>query len=246
MCSTASGGGRCAALLLPGCILEFRLWSWWLALGAAAPPSISGTLPPSALSRVTTAPHSSSSCVLPPPPQPTTNNPPPPPTTPNSRRWLLVLRGVLGFLSVSSLYLAVSLLPLADASVLSFLSPLFVAMLRWVGWWVFGCGCGCWVVKVRISVCLPFCGGAQVGGWVGGCQEVSPSSCPSCGKGHVGGGWFQFAAMQRGGDVVSASHLHHAHQQPHLTPSVNLHTPPVPHPPAAQSFSRRSRPRAPS
>ena len=57
------------------------------------------------------------------------------PTTPCarcSRRWLLVLRGVLGFCSVSSLFLAVSLLPLADASVLSFLSPLFVAALRWV------------------------------------------------------------------------------------------------------------------
>lgn len=49
------------------------------------------------------------------------------------RRWLLVLRGVLGFLSVSSLYLAVSLLPLADASVLSFLSPIFVAMLGCAG-----------------------------------------------------------------------------------------------------------------
>ncbi|EFN50789.1 hypothetical protein CHLNCDRAFT_142523 [Chlorella variabilis] len=45
------------------------------------------------------------------------------------RRWLLVLRGVLGFCSVSSLYLAVALLPLADASVLSFLSPIFVAAL---------------------------------------------------------------------------------------------------------------------
>ncbi|PRW32584.1 Solute carrier family 35 member G1 [Chlorella sorokiniana] len=47
----------------------------------------------------------------------------------HNRRWLLVLRGVLGFASVSSLYLAVALLPLADASVLSFLSPIFVAML---------------------------------------------------------------------------------------------------------------------
>ncbi|KAL4421372.1 hypothetical protein ABPG75_010663 [Micractinium tetrahymenae] len=46
-----------------------------------------------------------------------------------NRRWLLVLRGVLGFMSVSSLYLAVSLLPLADASVLAFLSPIFVAAL---------------------------------------------------------------------------------------------------------------------
>ncbi|KAL4458074.1 hypothetical protein ABPG75_012939 [Micractinium tetrahymenae] len=45
------------------------------------------------------------------------------------RRWLLVLRGVLGFLAVTFLYLAVGLLPLADASVLSFLSPIFVAAL---------------------------------------------------------------------------------------------------------------------
>ena len=37
---------------------------------------------------------------------------------------------MLGFCSVSSLYLAVALLPLADASVLSFLSPIFVAALR--------------------------------------------------------------------------------------------------------------------
>ncbi|KAL4432832.1 hypothetical protein ABPG77_008158 [Micractinium sp. CCAP 211/92] len=45
------------------------------------------------------------------------------------RRWLLVLRGVLGFLAVTFLYLAVGMLPLADASVLSFLSPIFVAAL---------------------------------------------------------------------------------------------------------------------
>lgn len=50
-----------------------------------------------------------------------------------------MLRGVLGFASVSSLYLAVALLPLADASVLSFLSPIFVAALRWAG----QCGCKC-------------------------------------------------------------------------------------------------------
>jgi drug/metabolite transporter (DMT)-like permease len=54
------------------------------------------------------------------------------------RRWLLVLRGVLGFCSGSALYMSVSLLPLADASVLSFLSPIFVAALRWVDGWVGG------------------------------------------------------------------------------------------------------------
>ncbi|PRW33720.1 Solute carrier family 35 member G1 [Chlorella sorokiniana] len=45
------------------------------------------------------------------------------------RRWLLVLRGVLGFLAVSFLYWSVSLLPLAMASTLSFISPIFVAAL---------------------------------------------------------------------------------------------------------------------
>lgn len=38
-----------------------------------------------------------------------------------SRRWLYLLRGVLGYCSVSSLYMAVSLLPMGDAAVLSFL-----------------------------------------------------------------------------------------------------------------------------
>ena len=45
------------------------------------------------------------------------------------RRWLLLLRGALGFCSTSSLYWAVSLLPMADATVLSFLAPIFVAAL---------------------------------------------------------------------------------------------------------------------
>lgn len=42
---------------------------------------------------------------------------------------LLLLRGALGFCSVSSLYLAVSLLPMAEALVLSFLAPVFVAAI---------------------------------------------------------------------------------------------------------------------
>lgn len=41
-----------------------------------------------------------------------------------------MLRGALGFCSTSSLYFAVYLLPMADAAVLSFLSPIFVAALR--------------------------------------------------------------------------------------------------------------------
>ncbi|MEW5301599.1 MAG: hypothetical protein WDW36_004450 [Sanguina aurantia] len=41
---------------------------------------------------------------------------------------LLGLRGLLGFGSVSSIYWAVALLPLGDATLLSFLAPLFVAV----------------------------------------------------------------------------------------------------------------------
>lgn len=52
-----------------------------------------------------------------------------------SRRWLLVARGVLGFLAVSSLYWSVSLNTLADSSTLQFLSPIFVAMLRCASTW---------------------------------------------------------------------------------------------------------------
>eukprot|EP00887_Chlorella_sp_A99_P000617 scaffold5.g617.t1 len=47
----------------------------------------------------------------------------------DDRRWLYMLRGALGFCSTSSLYLAVTLLPMADAAVLAFLSPIFVALL---------------------------------------------------------------------------------------------------------------------
>lgn len=45
------------------------------------------------------------------------------------RRWAYILRGALGFLSTSSLYLAVNLLRMADAAVLAFLSPVWVALL---------------------------------------------------------------------------------------------------------------------
>ncbi|KDD76081.1 hypothetical protein H632_c364p0, partial [Helicosporidium sp. ATCC 50920] len=44
-------------------------------------------------------------------------------------RWLFVLRGALGFGSVSTLYMAVTLLPMADANVLAFLAPLWAAAL---------------------------------------------------------------------------------------------------------------------
>lgn len=45
------------------------------------------------------------------------------------RKWLLVLRGCLGFGAVSSLYWSLQYLPLSDALVLTFLSPLLVAGL---------------------------------------------------------------------------------------------------------------------
>lgn len=45
------------------------------------------------------------------------------------RKWLLVLRGCLGFGAVSSLYWSLQYLPLSDALVLTFLSPLLVAAL---------------------------------------------------------------------------------------------------------------------
>ncbi|KAL3152754.1 hypothetical protein ABBQ38_012341 [Trebouxia sp. C0009 RCD-2024] len=45
------------------------------------------------------------------------------------RKWLLLLRGCLGFGAVSSLYGALQYLPLSDALVLTFLSPLVVAAL---------------------------------------------------------------------------------------------------------------------
>ena len=45
------------------------------------------------------------------------------------RRSVLVLRGVLGFLALSSFYFALTRLPLAEATVLQYLSPLFTAFL---------------------------------------------------------------------------------------------------------------------
>jgi len=46
----------------------------------------------------------------------------------SARPGLLALRGALGFAAISSMYSAVSLLPLADAAALSFLSPVVVAL----------------------------------------------------------------------------------------------------------------------
>ncbi|KAL4431066.1 hypothetical protein ABPG75_006322 [Micractinium tetrahymenae] len=45
----------------------------------------------------------------------------------SERRWLLLLRGFLGFLGISGLYFTVQLLPVTDALVLGLLSPVLVA-----------------------------------------------------------------------------------------------------------------------
>ncbi|EFN56059.1 hypothetical protein CHLNCDRAFT_145530 [Chlorella variabilis] len=47
----------------------------------------------------------------------------------SSRRWLLLVRGLVGFGAITCYYSAVQLLPLADAAVFAFLAPLFVALL---------------------------------------------------------------------------------------------------------------------
>jgi drug/metabolite transporter (DMT)-like permease len=57
--------------------------------------------------------------------QPTTCNP--------CRRGLLCLRGLCGFGNVTTLFYAVKLLPLADATVFTFLPPVYVATLsQWL------------------------------------------------------------------------------------------------------------------
>ena len=45
------------------------------------------------------------------------------------RKMILLMRGVLGFLAISTVYAAVSMMPLADAAVLMYLAPCFVAVL---------------------------------------------------------------------------------------------------------------------
>ena len=42
---------------------------------------------------------------------------------------LLVVRGLLGFLSISGIYWSLKLLPLSDATVLQFIAPIFVSVL---------------------------------------------------------------------------------------------------------------------
>ncbi|UCC73712.1 MAG: DMT family transporter [Gemmatimonadota bacterium] len=46
-----------------------------------------------------------------------------------SRRWILVLRGLLGFAAMSCFYFALTRLPIAEATVLHFTSPLWTALL---------------------------------------------------------------------------------------------------------------------
>lgn len=47
---------------------------------------------------------------------------------PLCRRWLLLLRGLLGLGAISTLYYAVQLLPLADVATITFLAPVLVAV----------------------------------------------------------------------------------------------------------------------
>jgi drug/metabolite transporter (DMT)-like permease len=46
----------------------------------------------------------------------------------SERKWLLLLRGALGFGGITCFYSAVSILPLADVAVLGFLAPVLVAI----------------------------------------------------------------------------------------------------------------------
>ncbi|KAK9864028.1 hypothetical protein WJX84_012187 [Apatococcus fuscideae] len=52
-----------------------------------------------------------------------------PPWGTRGQRSLLVIRGLLGFLSISGIYWSLKLLPLSDATVLQFIAPIFVAIL---------------------------------------------------------------------------------------------------------------------
>ena len=48
------------------------------------------------------------------------------------RRWLLVLRGVIGTAALLCVFAALTLLPLAPATVLQYLQPTFTALLAWL------------------------------------------------------------------------------------------------------------------
>jgi drug/metabolite transporter (DMT)-like permease len=71
------------------------------------------------------------------------------------RRWLLSLRGALGCCSVTALFFATQQLPIADATVFSFLAPVIVAALSPLllqessrGVWVSIAGCSIGVLLV--------------------------------------------------------------------------------------------------
>lgn len=56
-----------------------------------------------------------------------------------NRRWVLVTRGVLGFLALSGFYFALTRLPIAEATVLHYTNPLWTALLA------------AWLLRERLS-----------------------------------------------------------------------------------------------
>ena len=80
------------------------------------------------------------------------------------RPGFLLLRGACSFVSVSALFWSVTLLPLADALVLQFLSPLMIAVMAPL------------LIQEKPS---RYCAG------VTGPQVSRGSSCSSCDEGHV-------------------------------------------------------------
>ncbi len=49
-----------------------------------------------------------------------------------NNRWLLFLRGAFGFAALTCVYYSVTHMPLAEATVIQFLSPIFTALIAWV------------------------------------------------------------------------------------------------------------------
>lgn len=51
-----------------------------------------------------------------------------------NRRWILILRGVFGFIALSCFYFALTRLPLAETTVLQYTSPIWTALIA--AWWL--------------------------------------------------------------------------------------------------------------
>jgi drug/metabolite transporter (DMT)-like permease len=67
------------------------------------------------------------------------------------RKLLLLVRSIVGFAGIACYYWAVQLLPLADAAVFGFLSPLFVALAAPL---ILREGGGGWAVVAALPLCL--------------------------------------------------------------------------------------------